>query len=106
MADARIDRLIEYAHGFAPLIITRASGAWMEDISGRRILDFTSGQICSTIGHNHPRIGEAMRRAADRVLHLNSWILSEPVLQLAQELTDLVPAPLDRVILLMQSALG
>ena len=46
------------------------------------MLDFTSGQICSTLGHNHPRIVAALRRALDEVVHLNSWMLSEPVLAL------------------------
>jgi 2,2-dialkylglycine decarboxylase (pyruvate) len=102
--DKRVERLIPYAHGFAPIIVRRAAGSWMEDTTGRRILDFTSGQICSTIGHNHPKILEAIRRSCDTALHLNSWILSEPVLELAERLTDLAPDPLDRVILLNTGA--
>jgi len=69
-------------------------------VDGRRILDFTSGQICSTIGHNHPRINGAIRDALDSVVHLNSWMLSEPVLALAERLVGLFPEPLDRVVLL------
>ena len=69
-------------------------------MDGRRILDFTSGQICSTIGHNHPRINGAIRDALDSVVHLNSWMLSEPVLALAERLVGLFPEPLDRVVLL------
>ena len=69
-------------------------------MDGRRILDFTSGQICSTIGHNHPRINTAIRDALDSVAHLNSWMLSEPVLALAERLVGLFPEPLDRVVLL------
>jgi 2,2-dialkylglycine decarboxylase (pyruvate) len=69
-------------------------------VDGRRILDFTSGQICSTIGHNHPRINAAIRDALDSVAHLNSWMLSEPVLALAERLVGLFPEPLDRVVLL------
>ena len=29
--------------------------------TGQRVLDFTSGQICSTLGHNHPRIAAAVQ---------------------------------------------
>jgi 2,2-dialkylglycine decarboxylase (pyruvate) len=81
-------------------VIARAEGAWLEAESGRRILDFTSGQICSTLGHNHPRINAAIRQALDEVVHLNSWMLSEPVLALAEQLIGVLPAPLDRVVLL------
>jgi len=100
MADEREQFLIRYAGGFAPFTVARAEGAWVETTDGRRILDFTSGQICSTLGHNHPRIAAAIRESLDTVVHLNSWMLSEPVLELAARLAGLVPAPLDRVMLL------
>ncbi|MGH3033789.1 MAG: aminotransferase class III-fold pyridoxal phosphate-dependent enzyme, partial [Gaiellaceae bacterium] len=98
--DERERFLIRYAGGFAPEVIARAEGAWLETTSGRRILDFTSGQICSTLGHNHARIAAAVRVALEEVVHLNSWMLSEPVLALAERLAGLLPDPLDRVILL------
>ena len=100
MTDERERFLIRYAGGFAPFVVARAEGAWVETTEGRRVLDFTSGQICSTIGHNHPRISYAVRRSLDEVVHLNSWMLSEPVLALAERLARLVPAPLERSILL------
>src|SRR5919206_2348506 len=100
MRDERERFLIRYARGFAPFTVARAEGAWIETTDGRRILDFTSGQICSTLGHNHPRIADAVRETLDRVVHLNSWMLSEPVLALAERLTSLFPPPLDKVILL------
>lgn len=100
MADERERFLIRYAGGFAPFTVAHAEGAWVETTDGRRILDFTSGQICSTLGHNHPRIAAAIRESLNTVVHLNSWMLSEPVLELAARLAGLVPAPLDRVMLL------
>jgi 2,2-dialkylglycine decarboxylase (pyruvate) len=100
VTDPRERFLIRYAGGFAPFIVARAEGAWVETADGRRVLDFTSGQICSTLGHNHPRIAAAIRQTLDKVVHLNSWMLSEPVLALAERLASLVPAPLEKVILL------
>jgi 2,2-dialkylglycine decarboxylase (pyruvate) len=100
MGDERERFLIRYAGGFAPFTVARAEGAWVETTDGRRILDFTSGQICSTLGQNHPRIAAAIRGSLDTASHLNSWMLSEPVLELAARLARLVPDPLDRVMLL------
>lgn len=100
MTDPRERFLIRYAGDFAPFVVARAEGAWVETADGRRVLDFTSGQICSTIGHNHPRIVQAIRRTLDEVMHLNSWMLSEPVLALAERLASLLPAPLSKMILL------
>lgn len=92
--------LIRYVPQFAPFLVERARGSWVWDRAGNPVLDFTSGQICSTIGHNHPRIVEAIRAACDRVLHLNSWMLSEEVVRLAARLAELLPAPLGKTIFL------
>ena len=99
MYDDRERFLIRYSHHFAPFTVARASGAWIETTAGQRILDFTSGQICSTIGHNHPRIVAAVQQSLNDVIHLNSWMLSEPVLALAERLAGLVPSSLNKVIL-------
>src|ERR671932_559614 len=100
MDDPRVGQLIRYGGAFAGEVVTRASGSYVETASGRRVLDFTAGQICATIGHNHPRVGAAIRRALDEVVHLNSWMLSPPVLELAGALLATVPAPLEKAMFL------
>jgi 2,2-dialkylglycine decarboxylase (pyruvate) len=94
--DSREARLIRYNGEFSHDVIARASGSWLETADGRRVLDFTSGQICATIGHSHPRIVEAVRRSLVEAVHLNSGLLSEPVLALADRVAELMPAGLDR----------
>jgi 2,2-dialkylglycine decarboxylase (pyruvate) len=94
------ERLIRYGGGFAADVVVRARGSWLETASGRRMLDFTAGQICATVGHNHPRVTAAIRRSLDEVIHLNSWMLSPPVLELADALLATLPAPLERAMFL------
>jgi 2,2-dialkylglycine decarboxylase (pyruvate) len=100
MHDERERFLIRYAGDFAPFVVAKAEGAWVMTTDGRRILDFTSGQISSTLGHNHPRIVEAVERSLREVIHLNSWMVSEDVLELAKRLAGLLPDSLSRSILL------
>jgi 2,2-dialkylglycine decarboxylase (pyruvate) len=97
---AMSDQLIRYGGAFSAGIARSASGSFYELDDGRRVLDFTAGQICATIGHNHPRVVAAIERACRDVLHLNSWVLSEPVLRLAQRLLATLPPPLERVLFL------
>ena len=78
-------------------VIKSARGATITDVDGKDYLDFSSGQMCSTIGHNHPRIADAIRGAADRVLHIYSAMLSPEVIELARRVVELVPAPLRKV---------
>jgi 2,2-dialkylglycine decarboxylase (pyruvate) len=101
---ATTDHLIRYGGEFADLLIERAAGCWLTCEDGRRILDFTSGQMCATLGHGHPAILDAMRDAGDRVVHLFSGFLSRDVTELARELMTILPAPLARAMFLSTGA--
>src|SRR3954452_17557651 len=70
------EHLIRYGMPFVPRLIAKARGTLLWDTSGRELLDFTSGQMCATLGHNHPRILEAIAEACQGVLHLFSGMLS------------------------------
>jgi 2,2-dialkylglycine decarboxylase (pyruvate) len=98
--------LIRYGGEFVDGVVRRASGSFLETTGGHRVLDFTAGQICATVGHNHPRVVAATERACRDVLHLNSWMLSEPVLVLAERLVATLPEPLRRVMLLSTGGEG
>ena len=97
--DAR-EHLIRYGGEFSDLLVERAAGSWLTTEDGRRILDFTSGQMCATLGHGHPAILEAMREASGRVVHLFSGFLSRDVTELARELMAVLPEPLTRAMFL------
>ena len=91
--------LLRYGAPFEPVIIERAEGSNLFDADGRRILDFTSGQMSALLGHGHPRIAETVRRQIGELDHLFSGMLSRPVVDLAQRLGSLVPG-LEKVLLL------
>ncbi len=92
--------LIRYSGNFTPMLIERAKGTYLYDQSGRAILDFTSGQMCATLGHNHPAVIEAIHKACQEVLHLFSGLLSPSVVKLADRLTRLLPDSLQKAIFL------
>ena len=52
--------LLHYGRDLLEALIFRSGGAYIYTEEGRAVLDFSSGQMCATIGHNHPRIVEAM----------------------------------------------
>lgn len=102
-ADA--DRLlIRYGPSFTPRVIERASGAYVFDREGTPILDFTSGQMSSILGHAHPDIVSTVSTAVASLDHLFSGMLSAPVLGLAGRLAETLPDPLGKTMLLSTGA--
>lgn len=55
-----------------PVSFAHGQGAWLFDEAGNRYLDALSGIAVSTLGHNHPRLVEAISRQASKVLHTSN----------------------------------
>ncbi len=91
--------MLVYGGDFVPFVPVRAEGSFLYDASGRRVLDFTSGQMSAILGHSHPEIVATVREAVGTLDHLFSSMLCEPVVALAETLAGLVP-DLPRVMLL------
>ena len=91
--------MLNFGGTFVPFVPVRAEGSFVFDAAGRRVLDFTSGQMSAILGHCHPEIVETICDAAGRLDHLFSSMLSPPVVDLAEALARLVPA-LPKVMLL------
>ena len=91
--------LLKYGGEFVDFVPVRAEGAFLYDDAGRRVLDFTSGQMSAVLGHSHPEIVATVRDGIGRLDHLFSSMLSRPVVDLAEALARLVPQ-LPKVMLL------
>ena len=94
------DCLIRYGADLYPEIVVAAEGARLRDVAGREVLDFTSGQMCATVGHSHPAVVAALKESAERAIHLFSGMIPEPVARLAAKIAELVPRPLKRSLFL------
>ncbi len=98
--------LVRYsgAGEFTHEIIESAAGSFLTTADGRRILDFTSGQMSAILGHSHPEIVATVRERIGILDHLYSGMLSRPVVELAERLAASLPDPLDKVLLLTTGA--
>jgi glutamate-1-semialdehyde 2,1-aminomutase len=52
------------AVGGEPYFVARAAGAYVWDVEGRRYVDYVQSWGASILGHAHPRVVEAVQRAA------------------------------------------
>ena len=85
-------------------IFVRGSGSEVEDINGKKYLDFNSGQMCAALGHNHPTITAAIKQACDTLIHAHSSHYNVPEIELAERLGKLMPEPLKKSMFLQSGA--
>lgn len=75
-----------------PLVVVRAEGPWLELANGERLFDGNGSWWVSTLGHNHPRLVEALARQARALCHCSlAGIVHEPAALLAEELAAVAP---------------
>ena len=66
----RFDRVVQPTYDRTPMVITKGKGSWIWDLSGRRYLDFFPGWGVGALGHCHPRVAQALRDQAGKILHV------------------------------------
>ena len=79
-----------------PIAVERGSGAWVWTSDGERYLDLYGGHAVCATGHSHPKVVEAIKEQADRVLFYSNLVYSETRAQAAEKLVTLGPAGLTK----------
>ena len=74
-----------------------ASGIWLEDVEGRRIMDF-HGNSVHQVGHGHPHVVAAVKRALDTLPFSPRRFTNEYAVRLSAKLAALAPGDLNKML--------
>ncbi|MGQ0552811.1 MAG: aspartate aminotransferase family protein [Planctomycetota bacterium] len=80
-----------------PIALVRGEGSRVWDADGRRYLDMYGGHCVALVGHGHPRLVEAVREQAGRLLFYSNVAYNDTRAQAAEALCALAPEGLRRV---------
>ena len=77
---------------YYPLVIEDGKGCILRDVDGNEYIDFNSGLVCLNVGHNHPKVIEAVKKQCDRYLHYSiTDFLYKEVIDLGEKLCEITP---------------
>ncbi len=82
----RGDRHVATTYGRYPLVAVRGEGCYLFDANGNRYLDFLAGVAVNNLGHCHPRVVEAIKEQAERLLHCSNFYHIPQQIELAEML--------------------
>ena len=54
------------------LCLVKGDGIWVEDIDGKKYLDFFPGWAVSGVGHRNPRVIRMLAEQLERILHVSN----------------------------------
>ena len=78
--------------------IRKAEGIWIEDVQGRRYMDFHGNNV-HHIGYGHPRLIAAIKDQLDDMPFTPRRFTSAPAIELAEKLAAVTPGDLGKVLL-------
>jgi 4-aminobutyrate aminotransferase len=78
--------------------IKKAQGIWIEDMSGRRFMDF-HGNSVHHIGYGHPKLIAAIKAQLDDLSFAPRRFTCEPAVELAEALAARAPGDLGKVLI-------
>ena len=94
----RDHRLLMQSFGrWYPLVASKGYGALVEDVDGNIYIDFNSGLAVMNVGHSHPRVVEAIKKQAEKLLHYSiTDFYYSPAVELAEKLMGIAPISGDK----------
>ena len=94
------DRCTKYFKGLSgqvklfPVTFESGEGCVLRDVDGNEYIDFSSGIYVTTLGHCHPKISEAVAKAAHKLMNAHDF--TTPVkTELMEKLAEILPGDLN-----------
>ncbi|HHZ91064.1 TPA: aspartate aminotransferase family protein [Candidatus Poribacteria bacterium] len=81
-------KYIMNTYGDRQLALVRGEGPYVWDAEGNKYLDFLSGIAVNGLGHCHPKVVEAIRNQAGKLMHVSNLYYIEPQAKLAKLMID------------------
>jgi acetylornithine/N-succinyldiaminopimelate aminotransferase len=81
--------------------VSHALGSYIYDTKGKKYLDFVAGVSACTLGHQHPRVKEAIISQLDKYLHVMVYgeYAQDPAVKLCKLLAENMPEALNKTYL-------
>jgi len=75
-----------------PMVVKKGEGVFIEDVKGRRYIDFLSGAAVTNVGHNHPKVLKEAKSAMEKIVHAGLlYLYHESPIKLAKLLNEITP---------------
>lgn len=79
-----------------PVVFDHGNMEFLYDVEGKEYIDCFSGIMVVSFGHCNPEINEAIHKQVDKLQHISTFFLSEPLLDWAEKMAEITPDGLKR----------
>ena len=87
-----------------PIMAAEAKGAIIKDVDGNSYIDFYAGVGVLNLGHCHPKVVEAAKAQAEKLVHTCfGSVMQEPFIRVAERLSKITPGKFPKATALFNS---
>jgi 4-aminobutyrate aminotransferase-like enzyme len=79
-----------------PIALVKGDGAYVWDAQGNRYLDAFGGVLTISVGHNNPKVTEAIVNQVKTLAHTSTLYANQPQSDLAEKLASIAPGKLKK----------
>ncbi len=88
-------KYVMQTYGRQPIVLSSGKGSIVHDIEGKEYIDCVAGIAVTNVGHCHPRLVEAIKTQAEKLMHVSNIYYTKPQAELAEQLVNVTG--MDRV---------
>jgi acetylornithine/LysW-gamma-L-lysine aminotransferase len=82
-----------------PVVIVKGKGALVWDINDKEYIDCTGSYGVSIVGHSHPKVVEAVKKQAEKLISCHASLYNDARSEFLQKITQITPKGLNKVFL-------
>ena len=80
-----------------PLIVERSAGMYFWDTDGNRYMEFSSALVNLNLGHQHPKVVEAIKKQADQLCYIHPGFATTARAEAAAAIAAITPGDLNQI---------
>jgi len=84
----KANKVIANTYSRFPIVIKEGRGCVVEDVDGKKYIDFIAGIAVCNLGHAHPAVRDALSDQAGTLLHVSNLYYTIPQVELATWLVE------------------
>jgi acetylornithine and succinylornithine aminotransferases len=82
-------KYVMQTYGRQPIVLSRGTGALVQDIYGKEYIDCVAGIAVNNVGHCHPTVVRAIQAQVEKLMHVSNLYYTEIQAKLAEALVSI-----------------
>ncbi len=82
-------KYVMQTYGRQPIVLSKGTGALVQDIYGKEYIDCVAGIAVNNVGHCHPTVVRAIQAQVEKLMHVSNLYYTEIQAELAEALVSI-----------------